>query len=110
MAGQWERECIRGYADRDADVFGVGNGNDDGSPADDNECGSVGILSGDVQFHEYGGCGELWVEFNGGEWGWGVIGEAGTGNGVRAAGIGSRDFYRGNRDPDVYKYGDEYGY
>jgi hypothetical protein len=59
VAGQRKRECVWGYAGGDGDLLGIGSGDGVGSAADGVESGRVAILLVDVQFHEYGGDGDL---------------------------------------------------
>ena len=64
MVGQWKRGYNGRYVVVDRDDAGIGNGNDVGMAVitdvdEHGKLGGVAILSGDVQFHEYGGLGDL---------------------------------------------------
>ena len=111
MVGQRERGDDGRYVVGDGDNADVGNGDDVGiASITDIDFGSITILSGDVQFHEYGRIGDLWSEPDYGEW---------SGNDDRPAGTGDRRvvaadtgtyFDRGNTDTNQYadEHTDEY--
>ena len=113
MAGQWSRGYNGRYVAGHRDDAGIGNGDDvwGTDPADIEpgaKRGSVAILPGDVQFHEYGGGGELWGCIDRGQWG-------GDSDGTtvefdeHTLGAGT-DFHSGNADLYADKYTYEYAH
>lgn len=109
MAGQWKRSYDGRHVVIDRDNAGVGNGDDVwGTSVTDIECRSVAILSGDLQFHEHGCFGNLWSEFDHGEWSGDDHRPAGAGNRRTVATDTRTDFDSRNAHADLYA--DEYAY